>query len=148
MVKRCKIFILNDYKQCHVSLQDYQVDLYLRQHWHDPRLNHSEITQVLKACTWDNNNRQNTQYSWIAWCTMYIHIYVPNYFRMQMDVPKHRSIYILKYLGILPKTRIYGSSESAKYCDQSKVDEVLVSCGRYYHNMIIIVWYELSLSWC
>jgi len=26
---------------------DYQVDLYLRQHWHDPRLNHSEITQVL-----------------------------------------------------------------------------------------------------
>ena len=88
------------------------------------------------------------QYSWIAWCTMYIHIYVPKYFRMQMDVPKHRSIYILKYLGILPKTRIYGSSESAKYCDQSKVDEVLVSCGRYYHNMIIIVWYELSLSWC
>ena len=58
------------------------------------------------------------------------------------------SIYILKYLGILPKTRKYGSSESAKYCDQSKVDEVLVSCGRYYHNMIIIVWYELSLSWC
>ena len=27
-------------------MQDYQVDLYLRQHWHDPRLNHSEITQV------------------------------------------------------------------------------------------------------
>ena len=52
------------------------------------------------------------------------------------------SIYILKYLGILPKTRIYGSSESAKYCDQSKVDEVLVSCGRHYHNMIIIVWYD------
>ena len=52
-------------------------------------------------------------------------------------------IYILKYLGTLPKTRIYGSSESAKYCDQSKVDEVLVSYGRYYHHMIIKVWYEL-----
>ena len=91
LVKRCKIFILNDNKQCHVSLQDYQVDLYLRQHWHDPRLNHSEITQVLKAFMWDNNNRQNTQYSWIAWCTRYIHIYVPKYFRMQMDVPKHRT---------------------------------------------------------
>ena len=49
------------------------------------------------------------------------------------------SIYILKYLGILPKTRIYGSSESAKYCDQSKVDEVLVSRDRYYHNIMIIV---------
>ena len=31
------------------------------------------------------------QYSWIAWCTRYIHIYVPKYFRMQMDVPKHRT---------------------------------------------------------
>ena len=28
-------------------LQDYQVDLYLRQHWFDPRLNHSEIKQVI-----------------------------------------------------------------------------------------------------
>ena len=27
-------------------MQDYQVDLYLRQHWFDPRLNHSDITQV------------------------------------------------------------------------------------------------------
>ena len=27
-------------------LQDYQVDLYLRQQWFDPRLNHSEIKQV------------------------------------------------------------------------------------------------------
>ena len=29
-----------------VYLQDYQVDLYLRQHWFDPRLNHTEIKQV------------------------------------------------------------------------------------------------------
>ena len=29
-----------------MMIQDYQVDLYLRQHWFDPRLNHSEIKQV------------------------------------------------------------------------------------------------------
>ena len=146
MVKHCKIFILNDNKQCHVSLQDYQVDLYLRQHWHDPRLNHSEITQVLKACMWDNNNRQNTcsilmnSMMYNVQCTyIYMCQHISGCKWMSLNIG---SIYILKYLGILPKTRIYGSSESAKYCDQSKVDEVLVSCGRYYHNMIIIVWYD------
>ena len=27
--------------------QDYQVDLYLRQHWEDPRLNHQAISEAL-----------------------------------------------------------------------------------------------------
>ena len=38
-------------------LQDYQVDLYLRQHWFDPRLNHSEIKQV--AYTFHKNIDQD-----------------------------------------------------------------------------------------
>jgi hypothetical protein len=28
-------------------LQDYQVDLYLRQHWSDPRLNHPNLVEPL-----------------------------------------------------------------------------------------------------
>jgi hypothetical protein len=29
------------------KFQDYQVDLYLRQHWDDPRLNNPAITEAL-----------------------------------------------------------------------------------------------------
>jgi len=28
-------------------MQDYQVDLYLRQHWYDPRLDHPQLTEPL-----------------------------------------------------------------------------------------------------
>jgi hypothetical protein len=39
---------LNDSKKTLFSiLQDYQVDLYLRQHWEDPRLNDPAITEAL-----------------------------------------------------------------------------------------------------
>ena len=29
------------------NFQDYQVDLYLRQHWYDPRLNHPQLVEPL-----------------------------------------------------------------------------------------------------
>jgi len=45
MVK-CEVFV-RSFGSISEKAMDYQVDLYLRQHWHDPRLNHSEITQVL-----------------------------------------------------------------------------------------------------
>lgn len=39
---------MNDSKKTLFSiLQDYQVDLYLRQHWEDPRLNDPAITEAL-----------------------------------------------------------------------------------------------------
>ena len=41
----CKKSVLLPFSKW-MSPQDYQVDLYLRQHWFDPRLNHSEIKQV------------------------------------------------------------------------------------------------------
>merc|ERR1711963_945285 len=42
----CEVFV-RSFGSISEKAMDYQVDLYLRQHWHDPRLNHSEITQVL-----------------------------------------------------------------------------------------------------
>ena len=30
-----------------IPFQDYQVDLYLRQHWQDPRLNHKDINEPM-----------------------------------------------------------------------------------------------------
>ena len=41
-IAKCISCLFHDW----MTLQDYQVDLYLRQHWFDPRLNHSEIKQV------------------------------------------------------------------------------------------------------
>lgn len=42
----CEVFI-RSFGSISEKTMDYQVDLYLRQHWFDPRLNHSEIKQVL-----------------------------------------------------------------------------------------------------
>jgi len=42
----CEVFI-RSFGSISEKAMDYQVDLYLRQHWFDPRLNHSDITQVL-----------------------------------------------------------------------------------------------------
>jgi len=42
----CEMFI-RSFGSISEKTMDYQVDLYLRQHWFDPRLNHSEIKQVL-----------------------------------------------------------------------------------------------------
>jgi len=42
----CEVFI-RSFGSISEKAMDYQVDLYLRQHWFDMRLNHSDITQVL-----------------------------------------------------------------------------------------------------
>jgi len=43
---RCEVFI-RSFGSISEKAMDYQVDLYLLQHWFDPRLNHSDIKQVL-----------------------------------------------------------------------------------------------------
>ena len=44
---RTNIFLNDSKKTLFSILQDYQVDLYLRQHWEDPRLNDPAITEAL-----------------------------------------------------------------------------------------------------
>jgi hypothetical protein len=46
-----------------LNFQDYQVDLYLRQHWEDPRLNDPAITEAL-----DLNDPRLVQ---AIWCQRY-----------------------------------------------------------------------------
>ena len=73
----------------------------------------------------------------------HVHTYTMlKYFRMQMDLPKYWIHFHLEISWHSSKDKDIWQHE-CKYCDQSKVDEVLVSRGRYYHNIMIIVWYEL-----
>ena len=66
MVKFQNTFLSFSYDS--MTLQDYQVDLYLRQHWFDPRLNHSEIKQVGSSKYVSLSSRQRSLFSYQSSC--------------------------------------------------------------------------------
>ena len=66
MVKLQNIFLT--FSHDWMTLQDYQVDLYLRQHWFDPRLNHSEIKQVGSSKYVSLSSRQRSLFSYQSSC--------------------------------------------------------------------------------
>ena len=43
----CLLILYSVIKHSFILFQDYQVDLYLRQHWEDPRLNNPAINEAL-----------------------------------------------------------------------------------------------------
>ncbi|CAH1406559.1 unnamed protein product [Nezara viridula] len=116
---------------------DYEVDLYLRQKWHDERLQHPDITEVL-----DLNDPNLVKAIWKP------EVYFPNAKHAEFQFvtvpnvlirinPDGEILYMLRSVSICASVLRKGIKELIKNANEmspSQPEQVLITCLRYHQN--------------